>query len=214
MGIEDFYDSKRVRAFKGVFYPDSDTYDYSDVMQKISSFGSALFILHDKDLNDEGEVKKAHYHFVVRWTSGTALYRSSIANLSGLSKMDVIPIYGKYDSDQGNSLEQSLLYLTHRNYPEKVQYSDSDLLLSYDSGLVLYNLYKGFLNDKVVTLDSDALQQIRDFIVNQDFRVTSTALLDFLIRNDFLAVYRRYYHLISNIQREHNDFFYGGGGRV
>ena len=58
-------DNKKIRNFSGVLYPDSESYNCNEVIDRIKSkFKQWAFCLHDMDVNDEGELKKAHIHWV------------------------------------------------------------------------------------------------------------------------------------------------------
>ena len=51
------------------FYPDSIIYNTNDFLNTIEHFPEYAYILHDKDVNvDTGELKKPHYHAVIRTT--------------------------------------------------------------------------------------------------------------------------------------------------
>lgn len=58
--------AEQCRRFCGILYPDAENYDCDHVLESIKSyFDDWAFILHDKDVVDEsGELKKAHYHWV------------------------------------------------------------------------------------------------------------------------------------------------------
>lgn len=58
--------SKR-RVFFIELYPDSTTYNCDELLAVARSFSEYALICHDKDVNSvTGEVKKPHYHIVVR----------------------------------------------------------------------------------------------------------------------------------------------------
>lgn len=208
MGVAEFYDSKRVRAFKGVFYPDSESYDYIDVMRRIAKRGAALFILHDRDVDDEGDLKKEHYHFVCRWTVGAAAYRSGFASSVGLKKEDVLPVYGRDSPENGNCLSQSLLYLTHRGYLDKYQYLDSDIDIAFDPDMSLISLYFTHAKNAVFVEDEEGLELIISFIQGSEYRVFTADLLRYCSKFGLLNIARKYSSYINNMIREHNDLYF------
>lgn len=60
--------SVRTRNFATVVYPDSAIDNWQDILieQRIPCFISPI---HDKDLNPNGEPKKAHYHILLMFDS-------------------------------------------------------------------------------------------------------------------------------------------------
>ena len=54
---------KQGRNFLGVLYPDSESYDCQKVLSRIKdTFVDFAYIVHDMDVNENGEIKKAHIH--------------------------------------------------------------------------------------------------------------------------------------------------------
>ena len=91
------------------------------------------FILHDKDIDDTGVLKKKHWHIMVR------LYESrrhtDIASWFGLSVSCIQKSRtGKYDD--------MLLYLIHENAPEKYQYNLDEVQANFDYGKKLDKIHK------------------------------------------------------------------------
>lgn len=107
---------KRNWAF--VLYPESAPEDWFERLQKKGLQG-AISPLHDKDLNADGEPKKAHYHVIVTYSGPTSfnVVKSLCDELNCPIPQPLEQIRGYYR------------YLTHKDNPEKAQYSDSDIQL-------------------------------------------------------------------------------------
>lgn len=74
-------------------------------------------ILHDRDVdNITGEIKKPHYHFVVR-------FQNARWNTSLSEDLNITPNY----IEESRSLKRSLLYLIHYYDEDKYQYSLEDV---------------------------------------------------------------------------------------
>lgn len=73
-------------------------------------------ILHDKDTDEDGVIKKPHYHFVVRLDS--AQTNEYLAKILGIKENYIQVVY---------SLKGALDYLTHINQPDKYQYTNECL---------------------------------------------------------------------------------------
>ena len=56
----------RFRLFSIILYEDTESYDIKQVLFNIKSCKYYAFILHNKDNDSKGEIKKAHYHIIIR----------------------------------------------------------------------------------------------------------------------------------------------------
>lgn len=137
-------DSKRVgrtRNFATVVYPDSAPADWKE---KLDQLHVAAFIspLHDKDVNPNGELKKAHYHVLVMF-EGPKDYDTQVKPI-----FDEIGAVGR---EIVNSARGYARYLCHLDNPEKATYSPSEVLCM--GGADYYG---------VVTLPTDDLKVITE----------------------------------------------------
>lgn len=73
-------------------------------------------ILHDRDINEYGEIKKAHYHYVIKLDSTQT--NEWLANT-----LEITPNY----IQKIISLKGALDYLTHKYSPNKFQYEEEEL---------------------------------------------------------------------------------------
>ena len=81
------------------------------------------YILHDKDQNEDGTLKKPHWHIMLKFYNSRR--RSDVAKWFGLSESYVQDSRsGKYDD--------MLLYLIHENAPEKYQYKIEEVSSNFD----------------------------------------------------------------------------------
>lgn len=106
---------KRNWAF--VLYPESAPTDWFDRLKQSGLMG-AISPLHDKDLNADGEPKKAHYHIILVYGNTT-----TFNNVKSLTDSLNQPIPQALEQIRGY-----YRYLTHKDNPEKYQYSDSDIV--------------------------------------------------------------------------------------
>lgn len=104
--------SLKGRHFAYVVYPDSAPEDWIEQM-KDTGLSFVVSPLHDKDINPDNTPKKAHYHMIVSW-GNTTTYKSA----KGLCKMLNCPIPQLLKSCNG-----MYRYLTHKDNPEKYQYT-------------------------------------------------------------------------------------------
>lgn len=106
-------DSLKGRHFVFVVYPESAPADWIEQLQD-TGLPFVVSPLHDKDVNPDGTIKKAHYHVIVSW-SNTTTYRSA----RGLCDMLKCPKPQLVKSCIGQ-----YRYLTHADNPEKYQYKE------------------------------------------------------------------------------------------
>jgi hypothetical protein len=105
---------KRNWAF--VVYPESLPEGWLDLLRE-TGLQCAISPLHDKDKEPTGEVKKAHYH-VIACYSGPTSYNV----VKGLTEQLHAP--GPQALEQVRGYYR---YLTHKDNPEKAQYSENDI---------------------------------------------------------------------------------------
>ncbi len=119
-------DNMRGKVFLLLLYPDEDVthakaleyikanYDYASICQDKDTY------LEDTTINDvfhkEGELKKAHYHVVVRFKN--ARWLTAIAK-----ELDIAENYIRVS----HNFVRSLLYLVHYYEPDKYQYNPNEV---------------------------------------------------------------------------------------
>lgn len=107
---------KKFRSFAGTLYPDSESYDCETLLSTIrSKFIDWAYILHDKDVNENGELKKTHIHWVGR---ATPRCLSVVSNFLGLPENDIEVV---------KNFDNMVMYLIHLNDIDKFQYSPDDV---------------------------------------------------------------------------------------
>lgn len=106
---------KRNWAF--VLYPESAPADWFERLKQSGLMG-AISPLHDKDVNADGEPKKAHYHVILVYGNTT-----TFNNVKSLTDSLNQPIPQALEQIRGY-----YRYLTHKDNPEKYQYSDTDIV--------------------------------------------------------------------------------------
>ena len=112
---------KESRIFLGILYPDSESYDCQKVLSRLEdTFSDFAYIIHDKDVNEEGEIKKAHIHWCGKKSSPAPL--STISNALGVEANNI-----KFC----RNWKLSLRYLIHADNPEKFQYDPDKVTANF-----------------------------------------------------------------------------------
>lgn len=116
--------AKQARKFSGTFYPDSETYSADDVIQTIQEyFDEWAWIIHDKDVGENGELKKPHVHWVGSIANPVPL--TTIANRLTVPEQFVEFV---------KSWKGSIRYLVHASNPEKAQYDIEAVHANFEVG--------------------------------------------------------------------------------
>lgn len=107
------------RKFVFVLYPDAEDYNCEEVLRKVEAVAEYAYILHDKDTDDEGEVKKPHYHVCIRYKNSRTI--KTTANAMGIS-----PNY----IQRCKNWKASVKYLIHdtKDSRGKFQYDMKDIV--------------------------------------------------------------------------------------
>lgn len=119
----------RYRVWTFLVYEDSAPCDWRSKLSEMGALWVEAF--HDKDLNEDGSQKKPHYH-VVLICSAPKSY-DQIKSLSDLCS-GVNPKYVQ-------NTKGMILYLIHRNNPEKYQY-DKSIIKSFGCDEDVENAFK------------------------------------------------------------------------
>lgn len=116
----------RTRNWQSILYPDSAAPDW---LEKLREAGIQAFVspLHDKDVNGDGNPKKAHYHIVLMYQNKKAFWQvdevfKEIGALNGFQND------GKSAFMTVDDLRISVRYLCHLDNPEKYRYNEDDVV--------------------------------------------------------------------------------------
>lgn len=165
----------RKRTFLMILYPDTKSYNYNDVIAYIRSFKYYAFIKHEPEL-DEGKV---HVHVL--------LYFENSSTIERLSKNTGVPIqHIKYCK----SFRQSCRYLTHIDWPEKIQYDISDIVVSRGLQRRLLQQYDDIKTEEEIINDIyNYIDSLKDL---SDYRIKLKSLIVFVNSNCYDVIYKRY----------------------
>ena len=179
--------NKRVRNYLGVIYEDDERFD--NQLFNLSQEKDAIWIKHDKDLDDEGNVKKPHYHFVIQLKNACTL--SSMAK-----RLEVNENMLEYVKNVNSSLK----YLIHYNDDNKYNYDAKDIQSNSEK------LKRRFL-DLVSkdTPETDKMIGIYEFIQKQKDYIDPNILFKYAVKNNIWDAYRRNYAIIKDLVNNHNS---------
>ena len=164
---------KRNWAF--VLYPESAPKNWREILMA-TGLQCAISPLHDKDVNPTGEPKKPHYHIILCY-SGPTSYNVVKALTDSLNQ----PIPKALEQIRGY-----YRYLTHKDNPEKAQYSESDIqtingfnisdfveLTRSEVNAIILKLQQ-IIREGDITEYCDLLDLLSDSQMNTEFEVAAT----------------------------------------
>lgn len=171
-----------------ISYPDSLPDDWPEIIEKVG-LPFSVSPLHDRDVDVNGVIKKFHYHNLICFPGPTTFNRvKSITDSLNASSPEVI-----------SSVRGNFRYFTHRDNPEKAQYSESDIL--YFNGFCptdyfsltsseedkLYSELLDFIRDRGIFEYSDFVFLLKDegLVDYLSFAVRHTYFFNSLLRSRF-----------------------------
>lgn len=175
---------KRNWAF--VVYPESLPDNWVNDL-RLKGTACAVSPLHDKDFNPTGEPKKPHYHIILSFNNPTTYnnVKSFSDDFNGTIPIPLESVVGYYR------------YLTHKDNPEKAQYSDDDIMLfnGFDPvELMTDSEIHNLLKQVVVIILDNKIIEFEDLIIY---------LLEHDLHDLFISVEKHPYfiHLLLNSKR-------------
>ena len=177
----------RDRKFVMVLYPEDSTHAAAIEKMKAGGYNFAA-ILHDKDVTEDNQPKKPHWHVVVRFKN--ACWNTAIAKDLGIT-----PNYLEACKD----VDSALLYLVHFGNEDKYQYE--------------YEAVFGPLKVRLATLLAEPDEGARvltlvDIIESSPGYMSYSELLKKSVAAGVYSDLRRMGSLGVALVREHNDSFY------
>lgn len=97
-----------------------------------------------------------------------------------------------------DTVKFAIRYLIHKDQKEKYQYKKEDIKTNVD----IESYFKEKRNE------TEDIKKIVEFIYSKDKYIYFTEIMDFVLREDLYASYRRSGNLISRIIEEHNKLYF------
>lgn len=176
------------RNFNLLLYPQEDE-THRKAFDYIKKNYDYAMICHDKDLNEFNELKKEHYHFVIRFDNPK--WNTALADELGIKSNYI---------EESRSLKRSLLYLIHYYDDNKYQYDVSSV-----SGSLTNRLYEFMSNlDKS---SSEKFQELMKYIDDYEGELTPATFVRYSVSVGYLDLIRRNWNQFIVIINDHNDLF-------
>ena len=91
------------------------------------------FILHDRDINEQGEPKTPHIHLTMEIPHAKRL-STILKDVASFTLVNPLAV----SIDKCSNLDASIQYLIHKNNPEKYQYSKDDIACNFADEIDTY----------------------------------------------------------------------------
>lgn len=175
----------RSRNFNLILYEDDPTHRRAIEIIK-QSYDYAI-IAHDKDVDENGELKKLHYHVVIRFDN--AKWNTVLAEELGITENYI---------QESRSLKRSLLYLIHFYDEDKYQYDFKEVTGPLRNRLADYMTNDGKTESEKVL---EILQEIDDIEYFIDFKI----FIRHVAKIGYWDVFRRSTGIFMRYIDEHNS---------
>lgn len=170
---------KQGRNFQGVLYPDSESYDCGETLQRLSDFSEYVYILHDMDVDEDGVLKKPHYHWLV--SSKSPISKQTVSNRLGVPDNSF---------DFCRSFKAFLLYMIHANSPDKHQYSMEELQGEFKRSLLTGDQERALVSTCLAKIQAGEIRSIQ-------------GLAAFAAQSDDWPSFRRNYSILKDLLHEY-----------
>lgn len=168
---------KTDRKWELVLYSDSTSYNCDEVISQAKNFFNEwAFVLHDKDVYEDGSPKKPHYHLIGKLPhnftpSGICFHLgitdSSLANIS--------------------SWKGAVRYLMHLDNPEKHQYSNDEIQTNFS--LVPFLVQK----------EDDTAQASQIYAYITESNPSLQEVVEYCLRKNLWSAFRRGFAVWSKL---------------
>lgn len=183
--------NERKYNYLGIIYEDDENFDnqlFNLVQEK-----EACWIRHDQDVKEDGELKKTHYHFVIKLKNP--------CTLSALAKRLEI---NENMLEYVKNVNSSLKYLIHYGDDNKFQYDPRDVSSNSD---VFKNRFLDLVTKDIK--ESDKVLSIYEFINGVKKPINVNMLFKYVQKHNLWDAYRRNYAIIKDLTYQHNGEILG-----
>lgn len=177
-------DKYRSRVHMLLLYPTDESHVLA--LEKIQASYDYAYCLHNKDIAEDGSIKKAHWHVVLRFNQ--AVWSSAICKELGIEH-NYIENVKRFDN--------ALQYLIHYNDTDKAQYSVDEVFGNLKSKLV------ESIN-KVEKSEGEKVVELIQFIKEYEGKLTVTEFAPYCAINGYWAEFRRSGSIFCKMIEEHN----------
>lgn len=183
---------KNKRFYNFIFVIYEDDKDFKIQFANLSINYKSIYIRHDQDVDDEGNLKKPHYHFIIKLKNAMTI--SAISKQTLVDENMIEPVKKSFDG--------SLRYLIHFGRDDKYQYTPEDVHSLDDD---LYARFMKSVNKELS--EEEKVESIEEFLNEHDCVVEMQSLGAHVRKKGTWDAFRRNYQYFKTILEEHNNKF-------
>lgn len=174
----------RSRSHMLLLYPDNDTHMQAlSIIEKSYDYAK---ILHNKDVNEDGELKKEHYHIIIRFSQPK--WSSAIIKELGIEEKFI---------EEVNKFDNALQYLIHYNDKDKAQYHIDEV-----SGNLKTRLVESI--NKIEKSEGEKVVDLLEYITERNDYISITEFANYCAKNGYWSEFRRSGSIFCKVLEEHN----------
>lgn len=153
---------QKERYWAFIMYEDSRPKNWKEILED-QMIEIAISPRHDRDMEEDGTLKKPHYHVMIIFNGPTTYNRAlEISNLvNGTIPKRILSVKGMYD------------YLTHKNNEDKAKYREEDIVCL--NGFEIKDF--GYTNSEIEAMKREIIEIIRNEKI-MDFAYLYDSLTD------------------------------------
>lgn len=174
--------SDKARNICGVIYPDDVNYvNYINYIQKHKYYA----ILHNKSKDENGNIKKVHLHFCIRFDNPVSM--SAFCKAMGLPENYI---------QRCSDLKSYIRYLIHIDEPDKEHYPITEIL---SNDMITVN------NAFAPPTEVDFIQEFLkwyDAKLEKGFIISYRQVLGWVLKMGYYENYKKSYKILSDLIRE------------
>ena len=161
----------RSRVHLLLLYPDNEI--HCQAVEKIKQSYDYAIVLHNRDVNENGEVKREHWHVVLRFNH--PVWSSAICKELQIEEKFI---------ENVKRIDNAIQYLIHYNDSDKAQYTVDEV-----QGNLRTKLVESI--NKIEKSEGEKVSELIEFIENQNERITIKRFSTYCALNGYWSEFRR-----------------------
>lgn len=180
----------RCRLFFFIVYHESELYDYVETKRLLKSFKNWAYITHDQDLNDKGELKKVHDHWLVRLDNAMTL--RSFIKKTGIPQEHIQRVVSERSCAR---------YLTHIDEEDKYIYSFEDIKASSNYQRYIKKCYEDVETEEEIILK--LFNYIEHLVsITSDYKEMLRLFIIYVNSNAYDTIFKRYRYELKEYMKD------------
>ena len=174
-------DKTNYRQFMILLYEDTTSYDYNEVIDKLTSYSKWAYIKHVPEDNE----KKEHIHFILILDNKTSI--SAISKRFGMPKQFIQNI---------KDLRQACRYLVHLGWDDKIQYDLDSVEVSTNFRKDFNKCFDDLETDDIII--NKILFKINDLLPNYNSPIDlKLDLVKYVSIENYGTLFKKYYNIFN-----------------